>query len=97
VCEEVVYHIALFRLCTQPLTHEVQQRGGFCGCIQVLGVECFCFVYEGGVAAGAIPRWSSVSAGTRDPDAVRGCARGHCRELGAGDHSRCVRPAVCER
>jgi len=20
-----------------------------------------------------------------------------CRELGAGDHSRCVRPAVCER
>jgi hypothetical protein len=52
MCEQVVHHIAFLRLCTQPLTYEVQQRGGGCGCIQVLGVECFFFVYKGGVAVG---------------------------------------------
>lgn len=31
---------------SHPLTHEVQQRGGFYGCVQVLRVQCFCFVYK---------------------------------------------------
>lgn len=79
VFEQVVHHIALFRLGTQPIACEVQQRGRFYGCIQVLGVECFCFVYKGDAAVGAITFCSSVGLGNRHPNTVQGQAVGHCR------------------
>jgi len=83
--EQVVHHIALLRLGTQPIACEVQQRGGFYGCVQVLGIECFYFVYEGGAAAKVITLWSSVGPGDPSPEYCTRPGSWTLPELGGGD------------
>ena len=83
--EQVVHHIAFLRLGTQLIAYEVQRRGGLRGYVQVLGVECFYFIYKGSAALGVITFWSSV--GLRDPSPEYCTRPGSWAlpELGGGD------------